>query len=91
MNRSAFSPIARQLVDTVMRDHCERRQWQLLALAVRSNHVHVVVGQPDPPPELLVQQLKVWATRRFLRLCGKMDLRGLGMVSSRMSQIEEEP
>src|SRR5690606_2597374 len=60
-----LSPIARQLVDKVMREHCERRQWRLLALAVRSNHVHVVIGEPEPPPELIVQQLKMWATRRL--------------------------
>lgn len=60
-----LSPIARQIVDKVMRDHCARRQWQLLALAVRSNHVHVVIGEPEPPPELIVQQLKMWGTRRL--------------------------
>src|SRR5690606_18526666 len=46
-------------------EHCQRRDWRLLALSVRSNHVHVVIGDPEPPPEMIVQQLKMWATRRL--------------------------
>ena len=57
--------IARLLVDNVIRDHCARRNWKLLALAVRSNHLHVVIADPEPPPELIVQQLKMWATRKL--------------------------
>lgn len=55
----------RILVDKVMRDHCTLRGWKLLALSVRSNHVHVVIGEPMIEPEVIVKQLKDWGTRRL--------------------------
>jgi REP element-mobilizing transposase RayT len=60
-----LSRIARQLVDAVMREHCRRRQWDLRALAVRSNHVHVIIAGPSIEPEPIVKQLKEWATRKL--------------------------
>lgn len=60
-----LSRTARVLVDAVMREHCRRRAWELLALSVRSNHVHVVIGSPTVPPEMIVQQLKDWGTRKL--------------------------
>jgi len=58
-------PLARTLVESVMREHCRIRAWQLLALAVRSNHVHVLIGVPSVEPEIIVKQLKEWGTRRL--------------------------
>lgn len=57
--------VARILVDDVMREHCRVKGWTLLALAVRSNHVHIVIGEPPVAPEIMVQQLKQWATRKL--------------------------
>lgn len=56
---------ARLLVDAVIREHCARRSWTLAALAVRSNHVHVVVAGVAREPELIVKQLKEWGTRKL--------------------------
>jgi REP element-mobilizing transposase RayT len=39
--------------------------WELFALAVRTNHVHVVVGHAGLRPEAMVSQFKAWATRRL--------------------------
>jgi REP element-mobilizing transposase RayT len=67
-----LSPAARQIVDEVIRQHCEIRGWRLLALNVRTNHVHVVVdclGRASP--ETAMEQFKAWATRR---------LRGAGLM-----------
>jgi REP element-mobilizing transposase RayT len=60
-----LSPIARTLVDNIMREHCRIRAWNLLALRVRSNHVHAVIGEPTVDPEPIVKQLKEWGTRKL--------------------------
>ncbi|MCA8913231.1 MAG: transposase [Planctomycetes bacterium] len=41
-----LSPAMREIVEEVVREVCEYRKWRLLAVNVRSNHVHVVVGAP---------------------------------------------
>ncbi len=53
---------ARDIVDSAIQEVCRRRRWNMLAIAVRSNHVHVVVGA-DAAPERVMQQLKSWGTR----------------------------
>jgi len=55
----------RQLVEDVVRQHCECRNWSLHAVNCRSNHCHVVVTAPDHPGEQVREQLKAWATRRL--------------------------
>ena len=55
----------RRIVDAAIRDHCRHRGWELFALTVRTNHVHVVVGNAGIKPETMVSQLKAWATRRL--------------------------
>ncbi|MBX9736705.1 MAG: transposase [Phycisphaerales bacterium] len=70
MERLKSSPllltdVARRLVDGVMRRHCQIRAWDLRALNVRSNHVHVVIAAPIVPPEIMVKQLKEWGTRKL--------------------------
>ena len=61
-----LSPAARQLVDAIIRQHCGIRSWPLLALNVRTNHVHVVVSCPAAiTPENALSQLKAWSTRRL--------------------------
>jgi len=54
----------RQLVDHAVRGVCEHRAWRLLALNVRTNHVHVVV-QGEDSPEKMMGDFKRWATRRL--------------------------
>ena len=56
---------ARGVVDRVIREHCALRNWKVHALAVQSNHVHVVVSAPGVRPEQVVGQLKQWGTRRL--------------------------
>jgi REP element-mobilizing transposase RayT len=57
--------VGRQIVDVAIKDHCRYRGWELFALAVRTNHVHVVVGHAGLRPEAMVSQFKAWATRRL--------------------------
>ena len=47
-------------------DHCRLRLWELRAVNVRTNHVHVVVScPPDVSPERVMTEFKLWATRRL--------------------------
>ncbi len=51
--------------DTIVA-HCQFRGWKLLAINVRSNHVHVVVVCPaDVLPERAMEQFKAWSTRKL--------------------------
>jgi len=55
----------RRIVEQTIQDHCVKRKWELLALAVRTNHVHVVVGYAGLAPERMMSEFKSWATRRL--------------------------
>ena len=58
-----FSGQMRQVIERVMRDHCEFRGWSLLEISVRTNHVHVLIGSAELKPEVMAGQLKARATR----------------------------
>jgi REP element-mobilizing transposase RayT len=57
--------LGRECVDSTIREGCRRRGWQLAALNVRTNHVHVVVSAPVPP-ERVMADLKAWGTRQLV-------------------------
>lgn len=57
----------RQAVLTSMVDRCLDRTWDLLAVHVRRNHVHVVVNG-EPSPERIMNDLKSFASRRLNEL-----------------------
>jgi REP element-mobilizing transposase RayT len=64
---------ARAVADQ-LRETATHRGWQVLALAVMANHVHVLVGVPgDPDPEKLLGDFKAWATRRLNTGWGRRD------------------
>ena len=52
-----------ELVEATIRKHCEVRKWELHAVNVRSNHVHVVVTAANYKPETVASQFKAWCTR----------------------------
>jgi REP element-mobilizing transposase RayT len=63
----------RGLVESTIREHAAIRGWRLVALNVRSNHVHVVLVYPDGlAPERAMEQFKAWSTRR-LREAGLVE------------------
>lgn len=66
MQRSSFLLDAprRALVRGVIEDVCTHRGWSILALNVRTTHVHAVV-KAEPPPEKVLVDLKAWSTRRL--------------------------
>jgi REP element-mobilizing transposase RayT len=46
-----------------IRETCEKRGWTLLAVSVRSNHVHIVVEIGLKKPEIALNAFKANATR----------------------------
>jgi REP element-mobilizing transposase RayT len=59
-------PEARELVKLTIESHCGIRAWSLLALNVRTNHVHVVVNcMETASPERAMEQFKAWSTRQL--------------------------
>lgn len=60
-----FDGPMRQVIDRTVREVCEHRGWYLLALNVRTNHVHCVV-KASGPPEPVMNSMKSWATRRLV-------------------------
>jgi REP element-mobilizing transposase RayT len=44
--------------------HCEYKNWRLLAAHARTNHVHVIVDAPLSPEKIL-NELKAYASRRL--------------------------
>ena len=54
----------RRVVETTIRRHCEMRSWELHAVNVRTNHVHLVLSA-DAMPETVMGQLKAWCARRL--------------------------
>lgn len=57
----------RQVVATAIRDHAAIRRWSVIALNVRTNHVHVIVRPPTKhTADEIVQQFKSWGTRRLI-------------------------
>lgn len=55
----------RRVIDRTIREVCEHRRWQLLALNVRTRHIHLVLAA-DVPPERAIADLKAWCTRRLV-------------------------
>src|SRR4026207_2372157 len=59
-----LTPDQRQIVDRTIREVCQCRGWKIHALNVRTNHVHVVLTA-DLHPDLVMNQLKSWCSRRL--------------------------
>lgn len=61
-----LSPAARALVEGSIREHAGHKGWRLLAINVRTEHVHVVVSCAGAQtPERVMSSFKAWATRRL--------------------------
>jgi REP element-mobilizing transposase RayT len=55
----------RDIVTATLHEVAAHRGWEILAAAVRSNHVHVVVVARGRKPEPVMTDLKAWSTRRL--------------------------
>jgi REP element-mobilizing transposase RayT len=59
-----LTPEQRDVVEKTIREVCQYRGWQLRAINVRTNHVHVVVSGAATPEKML-GDFKRYATRRL--------------------------
>jgi REP element-mobilizing transposase RayT len=67
LRREHAEELLRQFAETA-----RRRGWRLRAVAVMSNHVHIVVGVPgDPDPERILADFKSYGSRSLNRRWGK--------------------
>ena len=60
-----LSMAQRGVVEATIREVCEYRHWTLHAIAVRTNHVHVVVSVGGQMPEKAMENFKTYSTRRL--------------------------
>jgi len=70
---SAFNlgPAERKIVDDAIREVCAVRVYQLFALSVRTNHVHLVVKNCGKV-ERMMDSFKAYSTRA-LRVANRID------------------
>lgn len=55
----------RSLVEDTIRDVCDHRGWTQYAVNARTNHVHSVLLATDREPEIVMNSLKSWCSRRL--------------------------
>jgi REP element-mobilizing transposase RayT len=63
----------RRVVEMTIREVCAFRGWSLMALNVRTNHAHVVVGAGAISSARMLNDFKAYSTRR-MREAGVWDL-----------------
>ena len=68
MQQAPFTmqPAEREIVRDAITALCREKSWQLLALHVRSNHVHIVVAA-DRDPARVMTDMKAAASRELTR------------------------
>ena len=60
-----LSAIQRKTVEAAIRETCTIRGWSLMAISVRTNHVHTVVSTGGKKGELALNAFKANATRQM--------------------------
>lgn len=55
----------RKAVDFAIRETCEIRKWQIYAINIRTNHVHVVLAVGDISSKKVLSAFKANATRKM--------------------------
>ena len=60
-----LSTAARRVVHDAIVEVCSYRSWPLLAVNVRTNHVHAVVAAQESTPESVMTSFKAWSTRHL--------------------------
>jgi REP element-mobilizing transposase RayT len=56
----------REVIEDAIREVCRCRQYSLLAMSVRTNHIHTVVSA-QLKPEPILNTFKAYATRKLRR------------------------
>jgi REP element-mobilizing transposase RayT len=67
-----FQKVQAETILAQFQETARYRGWQLLAVAIMPDHVHIVVGVPgDPEPETLLRDFKSYASRSLNEGWGK--------------------
>ena len=69
---TVFYETEREEVDDILRKACEFHGWPILALAVRTNHVHIVLASEQPPGRVM-NALKAQVTRVLRERTGDLS------------------
>ena len=62
-----LSNILRKVVEKAIRETCAFRGWKIYALAVLSNHVHLIVAVSDKEPKQILRIVKAYGSRALNR------------------------
>ena len=62
-----IGPADRRTIEAAVVELCQQRGWELYAMNVRTNHVHVVLAA-DVSPERAMGDLKAYSTRALRRV-----------------------
>jgi len=62
-----LTPTRRDAVLLAITETCQHREWEIHAVSVRSNHVHIVMSGMQEPEQIMTT-LKAYATRRLREL-----------------------
>jgi len=71
----------REIVNAVVREHCEKRSWYLHVVNCRTNHCHVVVTAANYSGEQVRDQFKSWGTRKL-----KDQERAIGVAAAHLRE-----
>jgi len=66
----SLSPAERQVVEGTVRAHCRLRDWRMIGVNCRRNHVHVLLSTDGTSPEKVMRELKAYCTRALKVECG---------------------
>ena len=61
----SLDAVRRGVVEAAIRETCVIRDWLLLTVNVRTNHVHVIVSTGNNKPEIALNAFKANATRKM--------------------------
>jgi len=65
----ALSSEQRWVVEQTIGEVVDFYRWHLVAMSVRSNHVHLVVQSDEATPEEVMSKVKAWCSRRLNEHC----------------------
>lgn len=69
-----LDPRKRKVIERAIIETCEKRNWKLLAINIRTNHIHVVVAIGTKNPSLALNAFKSNSTRMMRELgCWQSD------------------
>jgi Transposase and inactivated derivatives len=62
---SCLTTEQREIIQNAIEEICQRKNWQLHEMNVRTNHIHIVITAPGIPPEKVMVGVKARTTFRM--------------------------